>query len=306
MRQSSAEHSCVIYQQGPVMSSEEHTVWWPQQMLRDTLWVGSIGWAHWRTVDVCSAGSCVPICIASDICHVAAHCLPSLHSSTSLMQSALEQTIGLQVMWSWIVRFFQWAPRMWLVNVLVLCYVVSCDFLIILWQIPFCCVVINVYLTQHTCKYIDPTQGWGLPPRRTPHTKLPACNSAYHPTTKNRQWLSASNQEQFIRITNANKRQWTTSQACTQHNHHPTGHTILHRWITRHRPLLGLQSDTATSTVHLHHAHAAHSTASTHHMGLPHQSESQVQPTHAPVTTDNKATLFSNSTITANWDTAQL
>jgi hypothetical protein len=70
------------------------------------------------------------------------------------------------------------------------------------------------------------------------------------PKTKNRQLLSISNQGQFIRVTNPNEREWTTSQTRTQRNHHPTGHAILHHWITCHWPPLGLQSDTATSTVH--------------------------------------------------------
>jgi hypothetical protein len=45
----------------------------------------------------------------------------------------------------------------------------------------------------------------------------------------------------------------------------------------------------------------------THRTGLQHQPESHVQPTQAPMTTDNKATqYFSNSTTTASWDIAQL
>jgi hypothetical protein len=43
-------------------------------------------------------------------------------------------------------------------------------------------------------------------------------------------------------------------------------------------------------TVHLHHAHAARTAASTFRMGRPLQSNSQVQPTHAPMTSDSKAT----------------
>jgi hypothetical protein len=59
-------------------------------------------------------------------------------------------------------------------------------------------------------------------------------------------------------------------------------------------------------TVHLHHAHVAHSATSTHRTGRPHQPESHVQPTHTPMTTDNKTTRYSKTTTTANRDTAQL
>jgi hypothetical protein len=107
---------------------------------------------------------------------------------------------------------------------------------------------------------------------------------------KNRQWLSTSNQEQFIRIASANKRQWTTIHARTQRSNHLTGPAILHRWITHHRPPLGLQSDTATSTLHLHHAHAARTAAPAHRTRRLHQPGSQAQPTHAPMTTESKAT----------------
>jgi hypothetical protein len=90
-------------------------------------------------------------------------------------------------------------------------------------------------------------------------------------------------------------------------SHCLTEHAILHRWITHHRPPLGLPSEAATSTVHFHHAHAARTAASAHRTERPHQPISQVQPTHAPMTTDSKSTKrLSNTTTTSNCDIPQL
>jgi hypothetical protein len=129
----------------------------------------------------------------------------------------------------------------------------------------------------------------------TGHTELkhPACNNAYQRAAINQQWLSTLNQEQFIHIASANEEQWTTFHANPQRNHHLTGHAILHHWITHHWHLLGLQPDTASSTVHFHYAHTAHTATSTDRTGRPHQPDSQVQPTHALMITDSKVTHFS-------------
>jgi hypothetical protein len=111
--------------------------------------------------------------------------------------------------------------------------------------------------------------------------------------------LSNPNQEQFIRKSKTVKNKPSTYTT----QHHPTGHAIPQRWITCRRP--PRSSIGQNITVH-HHAHAAHSATATHRTGRPHQPESQVQPTHTPMKTDNKATRFSNTTTTANWDAAQL
>jgi hypothetical protein len=130
-----------------------------------------------------------------------------------------------------------------------------------------------------------------LPPHRTHCTKiLPACNNAYQAISNNRQWLYTPNQELFLCIANANEGQWTTIHACPQRNHNLTGHVIQHRWITHRRTLLGHQPDTASSTVNLRYAHAAHTATSTHHIGRPLQPNTQVQPSHALINTDSKAT----------------
>jgi hypothetical protein len=135
---------------------------------------------------------------------------------------------------------------------------------------------VSVQLTVSTEQNRGKTQSWVvyLPPHQIHRTKIP--------TTKNRQWLSSSKQEQIIRIASSNKEQWTTIPACPQHNNHVTGLAILHHWITHHRPTVSLQPDTASSTAQVHHAHAARTATSTHRTGRPHQPDSQVeQPTHA-------------------------
>jgi hypothetical protein len=72
----------------------------------------------------------------------------------------------------------------------------------------------------------------------------------------------------------------------------PNRLTIQHCWITHHRLLVGLQSNTASSTVHLRYTHAARVTTSTNRAGLPHQRSTPGQPTHVPMISDNKAKEF--------------
>jgi hypothetical protein len=126
-----------------------------------------------------------------------------------------------------------------------------------------------------------------LPPHQTHRTETPSLQqhipSNYRKPTATLYFENGG----FIHIANAKERQWTTIHACIE----STTITWLNGETTLpDNPPLQLPSDTTTFTVHLHHTHSAHTAASTLRTGQLLQPDSQVQPTHAPINTDSKAT----------------